>query len=204
MIRYRIVGVCPEEASLLARPALRRLAGRGPWACLAVGDGTILARGEASAWGPWQPGLDGLEYALAEPLPPWDEAWLRRIPGAALVPLRNGLALPVVPVPFDGVGIDLINGDLGEPVSGYGLACAAAWELLIGPSPVPANHPTLLTAVREILLRSTTLPLEALAAYAVVGTADVMPIVEAAAALPKAWCGAGGSPAAPLASTPPA
>jgi hypothetical protein len=204
MIRFRVDNLTPEAASLMDHPSLRRLAGRGPWACVADAGGTILTRGTAAAWGPWTQGLGGLSYSLADPLPEWSDAWLADLRGATLVPLRCGVVLPVLPVPYDGLTVDLMTGAIGAPVSRYGQAVAEAFDLLAGDLPVPAGHPTLVDAAREILLRSTNLPLEALAALRLVGTDDFIPLIEGAAGIPKAACGAGGCAAAPPASIPPA
>lgn len=206
MIRYRIDNLSSEQASQLAHPELKRLAGRGPWVCAADGTGVVLTRHSATppaSWGPWRDGVGGIAYSLAEPLPDWDPAWI--VPGRHAVPvaLSSGIILPVVPVPADGLAVDLLTGELGDPVTPYGQAVADAFDLIADGGMPALTDPILLAAVRAILVRSTRLPIEALAAYALVGSSDLIPLVEAAAAVPKALRGAGGCAAAPPASTPP-
>lgn len=207
MIRYRLPGFHdPLAAASGSHPALARLAGRGPWACADTPEGVVLTRGGAAAWGPWVPGVGGLEYSLADPLPACDPLTLPQ-PGLAgegsPVSLRCGIVVPVRPAGWDGSVIGL-DGQLGAPASAYGRAVAALYDRILAAGDLPPSDPQAIAVARMALLSATTLTEELIAAWGLLSTGDVVALFLAAAAIPKADAGGGPCSAAPPASTPPA
>lgn len=206
MIRYRLPGIHDAAAAAqMAYTALARLAGRGPWTCVDSPEGVVLTRGHADAWGEWQSGLGGLDYALADPLPACDPAALVR-PGPTgeglPVALACGVTLPVRPAAWDGQVIGL-DGSVGGAASSYGLAVAALYDRIVAAGDLSPTDPQAVAVARQALLQCTTLTEELVHAWGLLSTRDVPAIFLAAAALPKADAGGGPCSAAPPASTPP-
>lgn len=207
MIRYRLPGFHdPVAATSGAHPALARLAGRGPWSCVDTPDGVVLTRGTAVTWGPWVPGVGGLDYALADPLPACDPQALT-LPGPAgegsPVALRCGIVLPVRPAAWDGSVIGL-DGQLGAPASRYGREVAALYDRILAAGDLPPTDPQAIAVARMALQSATSLTDELIHAWGLLSSGDVVLLFLAASSIPKADAGGGPCSAAPPASTPPA
>jgi hypothetical protein len=188
MIRYHLARRADLAAVASCQlPELARLRGRGPWTAAETTGGVCLtlARGPSVAtWGPIQPGLGGLQYQLADPLPPFLAAeWIVRQAGATPVQLRCGHVLPIIPAASDGVEITL-DGQLGGPVTQYGRLAATLWERLAAED-VQRTDPSLIEFCRLALLSSTTLTAELVHAFRLLASSDVEAILEVAAGLPK-------------------
>ena len=108
MIRYYLDASLPQlAAAQCAHPALARLKGKGPWTAI-DGPGVCIQRGQAQSWGEVKPGLHGLRYQLADPLPPlMPSITVRDVGSIAWVDLPGGVRLPVKLAAYAPVAIGL-------------------------------------------------------------------------------------------------
>jgi hypothetical protein len=190
MIRYHLDASLPlMAASRCDHPALARLKGKGPWSAT-DGAGVCIQRGTADAWTEIKPGLDGLRYQLADPLPPLMTAITIRdtgpigwvdLPGAVRLPVRLATHAPVA------IGLD---GTPQGPADEYGMLAARLWDRLQS-GDLPVLDPALIKFCRLALMSQTNLTEELCHAYGLITTDTVPAIFDAANGIPKAEAGGG-------------
>lgn len=190
MIRYYLDASLPQMAAAqCAHPALARLKGKGPWTAM-DGPGVCIQRGSAHAWGEIKPGLGGLKYQLADPLPPIMQSITVRDGGSiAWVDLPGGVRLPVKLAAYAPVAIGL-DGTPSGPADEYGMLSARLWDRLQA-GDLPVLDPALLTFCRLALMSQTNLTEELCHAYGLITTESVGAIFDAANGVPKAEAGGG-------------
>lgn len=194
MIRFRLAErIATIAAALCDHPKLARLREFGPWQATGSPDGVILTRTDAIArtdWGPWHKGLDGLEYAVPDPLPPFVMAdWLRKpAREGILVTLRCGATVPVAPSYLDGAEI-MLDGSVAGPVNRYSRLVSELWDRT-ATGPIGPTDPTVLEFARLAVSSCLRLPPEATHAWHLLATSDIQPLFDAATSLPKAEAGA--------------
>lgn len=186
MIRYYLpadVRIPLLAASQCAHPLLRRLAGRGPWTTSETEHGICLQRGTATAWTEIKPGLDGLRFQVADPLPDFATAVKINDRGPiAWVPLSVG-KVPVRLSYHAAVEIGLDGQPLG-PCDEYGQAGVALWDRM-QTGEVQLLDPQLLAFIRLALASQTDLTVELMHAYKLITSTSIPAIFEAATGLPK-------------------
>ncbi len=191
MIRYFLdQSVTLLSAAQCLHPQLARLRGRGPWAASDAPGGIRLQRGDAANWGEMKPGLDGLRYQLADPLPPILNAITTDDRGnVVMVDLPGGIRLPVKLAAYAPVGIAL-DGTPEGPCDDYGQTAARLWDRLNG-GDLPVTDPQLINFVRAALMSRTNLTAELCHAYGLVTTDTIPLIFDMANGIPKAEAGGG-------------
>jgi hypothetical protein len=185
MICYRIAGVSQLAAAQLAHPALARLRGRGPWTASEDGAGSVvLQRGQAQTWGEWRPGLGGLDYRLADPMPELRSAVAFRPNGsAAWADLPGAGRFPVVPATYAPVALGLGGEPLG-PCDAYGQMALRIFDRMqVGD--ITLGDPDLVSFCRSALMSATDLTDELCHAFGLITTATVPLIWEAATGVGK-------------------
>lgn len=178
MIRYYLDDCSPMKAAQYQHPALQRLRGRGPWAITDDAAGVLLQRGESPAWGPIQPGLDGLRYQLADPLPPLMASITVNDQGALAWVDIHGHRLPVPLAVYAEVAIDL-HGQPTGPCSAYGQLASRLWDRW-QQADLPVTDPELVAFCRQALLEQTNLTAELVHAYGLL-TTKTIPLIFGAA-----------------------
>lgn len=209
MIRYRLSPrVEGPTAALCEHPALKRLAGFGGWKATQEANHTVLTRVNAVSrndWGPWKPGLNGLDFSVPDPLPPFnagDWIYTREELRRQGIPVRlcRGFDIPVAPAYLDGVEI-LLDGSLSTPVSDYG-ALVSSLDVRLGSGSIHPGDPDLVRFCHLAMASCLALTPEVIHAWRLLTTADQQRLFDAAVTLPKPEAGAPGSPSAAPASTP--
>ena len=201
MIRYRLPTVQLDGVAAVRcqHPALARLAGCGPWSTSINPAGTTITKGTAATWGEWKKRGD-LEYSLAYPMPPFDLATFQKPhPVGETVRLACGVTVVVKPAAYDQALT--LDDEPGEPVSDYGRLAESVF-LRIQESDIPYTDSEMRALCFAALRSNTTLTDELIVAYRLIAISDIDALVSAAAGLPKAAAGSGGSSAALPASTP--
>jgi hypothetical protein len=180
MIRYILDQALPQLAAAQCQhPALARLKGRGPWTALDQAVGTVVQRGTAAAWTLPAPGLGGLQYQLADPLPPLMEVITVNDRGAiAWVDLPGAVRLPVKLAAYAPVSIGL-DGQPEGPADEYGITAARLWERWQA-ADLPVIDPQLIAFCRLALMSQTNLLPEIIHAYKLLTTETAPQILYAA------------------------
>jgi hypothetical protein len=179
MIRYYLDGCSQMKAAQYLDPALARLKGRGPWAVTGEPGGVMLQRGESPSWGPILPGLDGLRYQIASPLPPLMASITVDDKGSvAWVDFTGGIRLPVPLAAYAEVSFGL-DGKPEGPCSEYGMIATRLWDRW-QQQDLPVSDPELFNFCRLALLENTNLTAELIHAYGLLTTKSIPRIFAAA------------------------
>ena len=172
MIRYYLDNCSILKAAQYQHESVVRLKGRGPWAVTDNNGGVMLQRGESPSWGPIKPGLAGLRYQLADPLPPLMQSITVDDKGAvAFVDFSGGIRLPVPLAAYAEVSFD-INGVPEGPCSEYGMIASRLWDRW-QQNDLPVSDPELLSFCRLALLENTNLTAELVHAYGLLTTKSI-------------------------------
>lgn len=185
MIRYYLDAQLPQLAAARCdHPALARLRGRGPWTAHDHHGSVMLQRGEAAAWGEIKPGLNGLRYQVANPLPPLLASIQVNDRGSiAWVDLPGGVRLPIKLAAYAPVAIGL-DGLPEGPCDDYGQTAARLWDRL-NAGDLPVADPQLVAFCRLALMSQTDLTPELIHAYGLLTTDTIPQIFDAANGVPK-------------------
>jgi hypothetical protein len=195
MIRYRLnERIDLAVAATCTHPALVRLQGRR-WQARQEGNSTILTRADhldRTDWGPWKPGLGGLEFSVPDPLPAFSiQDWNPTQPSdARVVKLKNGASVLVAPAYLDG-GELLLDGTIAAPTSRYARLVTQLWDRTVDGG-LAATDPDVVAFARLAIQSCMLIPDEAIHAWHLLSSADVQALFDAATALPKAEAGAPG------------
>jgi len=189
MIRYYIEGVGQSAAASLKPPALARLRGRGPWSVTETANGARLQRGTAESWGEIKPGLDGLSYQLADPLPDLASAIAMDDRGSIAWVDIAGHRLPVKLAAYAPVAIGL-DGTPEGACDDYGATAERLWNRLQS-GDLPVADPQLVAFARLALMSRTNLTAELCHAYKLITTDSIPAIFDAATGLGKATADGG-------------
>lgn len=180
MIRYYLSENIPTlAAARCEHPALRRLAGRGPWTAIDGMGVACIQRGQATEWGEIRNGFGGLRYQLAAEMPDMLSAITVKATGpVAWVQIRDGIKLPVrlatyAPVCFD------IDGKPDGMADEYGMVASAIWDRMQA-GPIPIADPDLMAFARRALMTCTDLTEELCHAYRLIHSDSVQAILDAA------------------------
>jgi len=195
MIRFRTSEPVEIDAVVAgAHPGLSRILAHrlvNGWTIARIGTGTVVTRTDAvtrTDWGPWKPGLDGLEFSTIEPLPAFKASdWLpvpELLRDGLPVRLKCGAVVPVAPSYMEGVEVNL-DGSLAGPVSTYGQVTSRLWDRS-GNGPIAPNEPDVIQFCRLAISSVIALPAEAIHAWHLLSTTDVQALFNAATTLPKA------------------
>jgi len=184
MIRYYLDGIGQQAAAALAHPALTRLRGRGPWAVTETGAGVCLQRGNSVTWGDIKPGLDGLRYQLADPLPDLLSSIKLDDRGSLAWVDLAGVRLPVKLAAYAPVAIGL-DGMPEGPCDDYGATAERLWNRLQS-GDLPVADPQLVAFARLALMSKSDLTAELCHAYKLITTDTIPAIFDAANGVGKA------------------
>lgn len=185
MIRYYLAETLHQlAASRCEHPALARLRGRGPWAASDHPGCVVLQRGHAASWGEIKPGIGGLRYQLAEPLPPLlSVTRITESASSAIVDLPGGVRLPVKLAAFAPVAIGLDDKPEG-PSDDYGQTANRLWDRFQSGEMLIVD-PQLIDFCRMALMSLTDLTPELIHAYGLLTTETIPQIFDAANGVPK-------------------
>lgn len=178
MIRYYLDGCGQSQAAAWKHPALARLRGRGPWKISETGSGVMLQRGDAAAWGEIKPGLDGLRFQLADPLPDLMASIKVDDRGSLAWVDVAGVRLPVKLAAYAPVAIGL-DGLPEGACDDYGATAERLWNRLQS-GDLPIADPMLVSFARLALMSKTDLTAELIHAYKLLTTDSIPAIFDAA------------------------
>jgi len=172
MIRYYAENCSILKAAQYQHDPVKRLRGRGPWVVTDNNGGVMMQRGESPSWGKILPGLDGLRYQLADPLPPLMASITVDDKGSlAWVDFSGGIRLPVPLAAYAEVSFGL-DGQPEGPCSEYGMIATRLWDRW-QQQDLPVSDPELLAFCRLALLEQTNLTAELIHAYGLLTTKSV-------------------------------
>lgn len=179
MIRYYLDTPIPlMAAAQCAHPSLARLRGKGPWKASEIPGGVMLQRGEAEAWGDIKPGLSGLRYQIADPMPDFLTAIKINERGPVAWLELAGIRLPIKLAAFAPVVIGL-DGQPEGVCDEYGITASALWDRW-QTDDLPITDPQLLAFCNLALMSQTDLTPELIYAYKL-RTTDTVPAIFGAA-----------------------